>query len=107
MAESDKPFVCIKGRWSIKIQPRGAEGWKFTALWFLPFLIIMAIFLLAMRAHPSPAQAATYTTLHLVAVGIWVWRMIVWMKARSEVIDIDELLELKRQQDEANRRKGR
>lgn len=40
-------------------------------------------------------------------MALWGWRMVVWMKARSEIVDMDELLAIKRQQDEQARRKGR
>ncbi len=104
MREEDKPFICYKSRTSMKIQPRGAEGWKHAGLWQLPFLTILGIYIWVMSTYPRPVLVAVYTALHLAATGVWLWQMMRWMKARSEIIDLDKMVDLKRQQDEALRR---
>ncbi|PLK27355.1 hypothetical protein [Novosphingobium sp. TH158] len=107
MREEDKPFVCYKSRWSLKIQPRNATGWKLSFLWLLAMLPQTGLFMWAMGRHPGGGLAAVYTLLYTAAMALWGWRMVVWMKARSEIFDMDELLAIKRQQDQQARRKGR
>lgn len=103
MRDEDKPFVCYKRGWSMKIVPRGVEGWRAFGLWMIPFGLMMAVFAAAIAAvEQGPAQIAI--VIGFVAVTtVWAIIMIRWMLARSEIVDMKELLELKRQRD-SNRR---
>lgn len=99
MRDEDKPFVCYKQGWSIKIVPRGAAGWRAFGLWMAVLTILLAAFLFAMaRLDDTRAQIAAIVSF-VIATLIWAVAMIRWMKARSEVIDLAELLDLKRQND--------
>ena len=106
MREEDKPFICYKSRWSLKIQPRNAAGWKATGYWVLALVPIVGLFVLGMSTKPGAGLATVYGVLYAAGMGLWVWSMVRWMKARSEVVDLDALLAIKKQQDEAVR-KGR
>ncbi len=101
MREEDKPFICYKqGRWSMKIVPRGIEGWRLLGLWALPFLVLTGGHIALVASAPDDEGFvgwATFVFLGLIAV--WAFVMIRWMLARSEVINLADLLELKRKQD--------
>ena len=88
MAEQDKPFICYKSGWNLKFMPRNAVGWWALLLW----LVALAI--------PTAAYVTGYV---LLTVG-WSLAMLRWMYLRSEVVDMNELLKLKRELDARNKR---
>lgn len=99
MAE-EKPFICYqsgKSGWAIKIVPRNAQGWLYFGLWMLVFIIMTAALMLVPE---NPWAVGAY----LVVTLIWAMAMTLWMKARSEIVNTDELLALKK---ELDARKGR
>lgn len=99
MAE-EKPFICYqtgKSAWAIKIVPRNKAGWVYFALWMLGFF--------AMSLALIPFGDSTWAVGgFVVATLIWATAMTLWMKARSEIVNTDELLAL---QKEMEKRKGR
>ncbi|MFM5925219.1 MAG: hypothetical protein ACKOPG_13635 [Novosphingobium sp.] len=99
MREPEKPFVCYKSKWSMKIMPRGRAGWTASGLWMLAMLALTGTFVWLMGEKPTGAKVAAYVAGYTLAMCGWAIAMIAWMKARSEVIDMDELLELKRELD--------
>lgn len=107
MRDKDKPFIWIKSASGIKISPRNALGWKLMGWWMAAMLVLAGLFILAMSGHPRSTTAIAYTVAFLIATTVWAIAMIRWMMARSEVINLDELIALKRQQDEARQRSRR
>ncbi|MFM5953591.1 MAG: hypothetical protein ACKOPE_04720 [Novosphingobium sp.] len=99
MPEPEKPFICYKSKWSMKITPRGRAGWIATGPWMLAMLALTGTFVWSMGGKPTGAEVAAYVAGYTLAMGFWAIAMIVWMKAHSEVVDMDELLELKRELD--------
>ena len=104
MAEQDKPFVCYKSGWSLKITPRNAAGWRALLVWMLALALLTAPFVWLIARQHSDAQVAAYVTGYVLLTVGWSLTMMRWMYLRSEVIDIDELLKLKRELDARKRR---
>jgi hypothetical protein len=104
MAETDKPFICYKKGWNIQIVPRNRAGWIALGWWMLSLLPPTGGFMWLMADEPTGAKAIAYTVGFTLMMLAWGIGMIVWTKNRSEVVDLDELLKLKR---ELDARKGR
>lgn len=104
MAESDKPFICYKAGLKMSIQPRNRAGWIYTALWTVSMGPLIGGFVWLMSAEPTGAREIAYATGFVLVMLLWVIAMTIWMKNRSEVVDMDEMLKLKR---EVDARKGR
>ncbi|WP_374407667.1 hypothetical protein [Pelagerythrobacter sp.] len=105
MRDEDKPFVCYRHGWNFKVYPRNAEGWRGMALWLLALAPVCAIFIWAVSRDPAPAVTAIMVIGFLLAVAVWTIALIVWVKPRSEVIDLAELRRLKRERDRAGRKR--
>lgn len=103
MTEQDKPFVCYKSGWNLKIMPRNAAGWGTLALWLLLLAGPTGLFIWLMSRQPSDAQIAAYVTGYVLLTLGWSLAMLRWMYLRSEVIDMNELLKLKRELDARKR----
>ena len=104
MRDEDKPFICYKGGGGIKITPRNAAGWRAFGLW-MSILVLVSVIWTAIVVQPAFKSVAAYLTGgFLVVVAVWAVTMIRWMMARSEVVDMNELLKLKRELDEKKRR---
>lgn len=106
MAEDDKMFTCVKSGVNFKINPRNAAGWRAFALWMAGFFAVLAVFLSSIGRIGSNASKGGLVALFLLATAIWVVTMVRWMMARSEMIDVKELLEIKREL-ERQKRQGR
>jgi hypothetical protein len=95
MRNEEKPFVCYKGG-GLKIVPRNAAGWRALGVWLASYFIATASFLVI--ATHSPETMAIYMTIgFLIFTLAWIVAMTRWMLARSEVVNLNELLELKRE----------
>jgi hypothetical protein len=109
MRDEDKPFVCYKqGRWNMKLVPRGGEGWRLLGLWSLPLLILTCGHIALAASMPENETLIGWATLGFVLlIALWAFAMIRWMLAHAEVINLDDLLKLKREldRDKANRRR--
>lgn len=105
MRDEDKPFVCYKQGWNMKIVPRNSEGWRAFGLWLAALAALTGMFLATLAAGPGKAGEIAAVVVFLALTGVWTVAMIRWMLARSEVIDLAELTKLKREQDKARRRK--
>lgn len=109
MREEEKPFVCYKQGWNMKIVPRNAAGWRALGIWTLALLFpTFAMLPFVARVDDTPREylaiwAIVPLLLVTAAIGIF---MVRWMKARSEIIDIDEVLKIKREQDRKAKRRG-
>ena len=88
MRGEDKPFVCVRNGWNIKISPRNASGWLAFGLWMAAFFAMTGLFTWAMASEEKPVLHATYTGIFIVAAIVHAVVMIRWMMARSEVIDL-------------------
>ena len=106
MRDEDKPFVCYKQGWNMKIVPRGAAGWRAFGLWMASLGLMVAVFLAAMEALREPAMQTTAAVAFVVIVLIWAVAMIRWMMARSEIVDLNELMKLKRESESRRARGG-
>lgn len=106
MRDEDKPFICYQqGRWNMKIVPRNAAGWWAFVLWMVGFFAMAGLFVLFMNGEPTKGTMIAMLILYVVATTAWAIAMIRWMKARSEIIDMEDLLALKRERD--RQRSGR
>jgi hypothetical protein len=104
MAGEDKPFVCIKRGWAMQIIPRNAAGWRALAAWMLALAPIAGLYIWALSDDPGTEDVVVATVLYSVVMAIWAIAMIRWTKARSEVIDLNELIAWKKERDEARKR---
>lgn len=110
MRDEDKPFICYQQGWNIKIMPRNAAGWRALGLWMLVLLLpSFALIPIAIRLDDTPQEhLAIWAMVPLLAImAVTSVAMIRWMKARSEIVDMDELLAIKRERDAAKKRHGR
>jgi hypothetical protein len=112
MRDEDKPFICYKSKWSMKIVPRNAAGWRYLLYWMLPFFALIAVNIwvsAALDANGLDDQkiVAIIVPIFLILATIWTIALIRWTKNRSEIIDMDELIALKRDRDRNNKPKRR
>lgn len=102
MDNREKPFVMYRmGFGSFKIMPRNAQGWRETTLWVLTSVPIISSFL--WFASTKPEDTPLFVGLGLFFTSMLGWGIggTIWMRRRSEVIDFEELLALKRERDRA------
>lgn len=111
MRDEDKPFVYYKTGSGVKISPRNAAGWRALAVWMGAFFGATGVFVwataVADKAGWSDSKVLVFLTLpFLFVTAVWVFAMIRYMKARSEIVDVDSLLQLKREQEAKKKRRG-
>lgn len=104
MTEQDKPFVCYKNGWNLKILPRGLAGWRALLLWLLVLAVLSTPFVWLMARQPSNAQLTAYVMGYVLLTVGWSLAMLRWAYLNSEVIDMNELLKLKRELEVRKRR---
>lgn len=105
MRDEDKPFVMYRGGpGNFRIVPRGWAGWRITLIWMATVVPIIGFFMAFAMTDPKPPMTYIGPALFMMAMAAWGIGGTVWMRARAEVVDLQELLELKRQRD---REKGR
>ena len=110
MRDEDKPFVCYQQGWNIKIMPRNAAGWRALGLWMAALLVpILTLVLLGFALDNTPHEMVVLWAVVplLLIMGTTIIAMIRCMKARSEIIDIDGLVALKRAQERQRKPEGR
>lgn len=106
MAEENKPFIMYRtGFGGFKIIPRNAQGWRETFLWMLLLAPILALFAWYLSSEPEGTRLYVGLGLYLAAMLAWGIGGFSWMRRRSEVIDFEELLALKRERDAQKRRR--
>lgn len=88
MRQSDKPFVCYRQGWLIRIVPRNGLGWRLFAMWMASMALLVGVFIAVLASEPGPGGEIAAVIGILVAVAIWVVAMIRWMMARSEIVHI-------------------
>ncbi len=97
--EPTKDFVAHKGRMGVKITPQTARGWRYFILWMIGLMLPLVPFVvLSIMVNDTPNEHYVFwalgPSLLLTFGGIWV--MTRWMLARSEVIDMNEIAQWKR-----------
>jgi hypothetical protein len=105
MREQDKLFVMYRrGPWNFTIAPRGKAGWTQFESRMVVFLVPTVVFAIYAESLNGRPEFWVAVALYLVWTLVWSRASIRWMKARAELIDVEELL--KREQ-ERSRRGGR
>lgn len=112
MRDEEKPFVYYKSGSGVKISPRNAAGWRAFAVWMFALFCATGVFvwttIVADEAGWDDRNILLFLTLpFLLVTGVWALVMIRYMKARSEIVDLDSLLQIKRDIDRADKRKRR
>lgn len=99
MRDEDKPFILYKSGFGFRIVPRNAAGYRATFVWLLSLVPVVGAFIYAMSQVEDGISVAIAIALYTAAMLTWVILGVRWMKARSEVVDMRELLEIKRERD--------
>jgi hypothetical protein len=106
MRDEDKPFVMYrKGPMNFTIVPRGVRGWAQFGVWMALLVPLVVWFADYAEAHEGDPQFAIGMVLFFAGMLVWTLGGIWWMRARAEVVDLDAMLKLKREQD--RKRRGR
>jgi len=110
--DEDKPFICYKSKWSMKIVSRHAEGWRYIIFWMLPFFAMIAINIWVRAVLDANGMndlkiVAVVVPIFLIPTTFWTLALIHWSKSRSGIIDLDELFAMKREPDRTKRPKRR
>jgi hypothetical protein len=104
MREKDKPFVMYRrGPGSFSIAPRNGKGWRQMAIWQALLAPILGGFIWFMVDRPQGTSFYIGLALYLVAMAGWGIGGMLWMRARAEVVDLNELLKLKHERDRQRR----
>ncbi len=104
MREEDKPFVLYrKSAFNFTITPRGVKGWTQFAVWMALLVPLLVWFDGYSAAHAGGPGFAKGMALFIGGMLFWTVGGIWWMRARAEVVDLDAMLKLKREQDRKRR----
>lgn len=112
MRDEDKPFVYYKTGSGFKISLRNAAGWRASAVWMFAFfgatgILVWATVAAEKAGWEDSKMLLLVTAPFLCVTAIWVFAMIRYMKARSEIVDMDSLIQLKRELDRNKKRNSR
>jgi hypothetical protein len=104
MRDEDKPFVLYrKGPMNFTIVPRGTKGWVQSIIWMALLVPLLLWFIDYIAKHSEGPAFTIGLALYLGGMLVWTVGGIWWMKARAEVVDLQELLKLKRELDRKKR----
>ncbi len=104
MREEDKPFVMYRrGYGSFSIAPRNGKGVRQTGIWLALLAPIMGGFIWFMTGEPKGTSFHVGVAVFVAAIAGWSIGGMLWMRARAEVVDLQELLKLKREQERKQR----
>lgn len=107
MRDEDKPFVLYRrGPGNFTIMPRGRKGWMLTVLWVALLMPVVAAFGAYAEGHEGEPAFFIALGLFLAAMLVWTLAMVRWMKARAEVVDVGQMLALKREAERKTKRRG-
>lgn len=107
MRDEDKPFVLYrKGPMNFTIVPRGLKGWLQFSAWMALLVPVLIVFTIHAEATEGTPAFFVGLALFVGATLVWSLAMVLWMRARAEVVDVNALLKLKREE-ERKRRSGR
>ena len=104
MRDEDKPYVCIRHGWIVQITPRNGAGWRGLGLWLLLLALPTVGFVALASAGLADGTMIWITILFHMVVIAWIWAMIRWMMARSEIVDMKDLEAFRRSQRKSRRR---
>ena len=105
MSDADKPFIAYRrGRWSTKVVPRNAAGWRAILMWLLALAPIVGLFIWYVGKHPGGQAFWVAQALYLLAMIGWGVALYRWTIARAEIVDLDERMAIKRDRDRNRRR---
>jgi hypothetical protein len=111
MREQEKPFILFRrNRFIYNITPRNASGWMQMGVWMALFVPLVAGFAAYDSTRAADSAFGLADAVFLLVVLVWATGGIMWMKARAEVIDVDQVIRQKREaeRDASNRgRRGR
>lgn len=99
MTHTRPRYTYHRSRGSIQIVPANRAGWLGLGAWLLALLAGTGLFIWIMANIASGPAMTAATIIFLLASILWSIAMIRWMKARSEIVDLDELLAIKRERD--------
>jgi hypothetical protein len=103
-SRDEKPFILVRrNRFIFNITPRNASGWIQMGVWMALLVAMIVGFSRFDEARPTDSSFGGADAAFLVGMLVWTIGGIWWMRARSEVIDVGELIKLKREAE----RKGR
>ena len=106
MRDEDKPFIMYRrGRFGFSIAPRNGEGQRQTLIWMTLLVPIVGLLFWFLSKDPGDTAFGIGLAAYIAAMLAWGIGGALWMRARAEVVDLEELLKLKREQD--RKRRGR
>ncbi len=106
MSDMNKPFLLYREGWgSFRIVPRGWAGWRMILVWMLFMVPIVGALIAFATTQPQGAWLYSGLALFVIAMAVWGIGGTVWMRRHSEVVDVEELLALKRERDAQRRRR--
>ncbi len=90
MRDEDKPFICHRRGWNIRIQPRDPSGWRALILWMVPFVISAALFVgIILVVAPDDTTILLIVFLGFLPANLlWGLCMFRWMLARSHIVEV-------------------
>ncbi len=105
MRDSEKTFILFRrNRFIYNITPRNASGWMQMGVWMALFVAMIAGFAAYDSARMADDAFGTVDAVFLLGVLVWAVGGILWMRTRSEVVDVEELLRFKREAQRKSRR---
>lgn len=103
-SRNEKPFILVRrGRFIFNITPRNASGWIQMGVWMALFAAMTAGFSRFDEARPAGSTFGAADAAFLVCVLVWAIGGVWWMRARSEVVDLEQMLKLKREAERKRR----
>lgn len=103
MREQDKPFILYRGLGTFRIVPRNAQGWRLTIGWIATLIPVVGLFIAFLSREPQGAAFFAGLAVYLLAMACRSIGGAIWMKSRAEVVDLEELLRIKRERDRGHR----
>ena len=114
MANDTKMFLCVKSnRFSYKITPQTAAGWRAFGSWMTAFFILTGLMVwgcVALKAKGYDDSLISWGIIFpfvILTLG-WSVAMCRWMYVRSDILDLADIAAWKRERDaKVNKRNPR
>lgn len=105
MPEQHKPLIIYRRGWiNYRIVPRNAKGWRYLLAWWATILPIAGLAIGFASRYPDGPALYVGLVMFLIVMGFWAIGGIIWLRARSEVLDVEEFLSFKRESERKRRR---
>jgi hypothetical protein len=105
MKDRDKLFIAYRhGPFGLQMVPKDRRGWRAMLRWIAVFLGGTGLFVWHATSEPKGAELYLALAIFISFASLWAFGLIRWTRANSEMVDIAELLAIKREQE---RQKGR